>query len=142
MGFDAQNLRWEGSVEFLESVLGNLTTAQDIYVYQFKTYLLFTPGDASPRRNPKRRSKRETELAAAEGEDPRIRAFLQVLNSMTSYSLKDPGWSDLVYEVFLQMFGTSVGIRFEISAEDMEFLSIDGDGDEVLAGDLEVNDQS
>jgi anaphase-promoting complex subunit 2 len=97
----------------LEHILKTLTAAQAIYLYQFKTYLLPTTAaaEASPRKTPRRSTRKPAPEEPVKDNDPRVRAFLRSLNSLISYSLPDPAWSELVYTVLLDLCGVAVGIR-------------------------------
>ena len=121
----------------LEKILKTLTGAQSIYLYQLRTFLL-PQVEASPRKTPKRRVKKKDVTVEVNRNDPRIRSFLRSLNSIMSYSLPDPAWSELVYTVFLELCGIAVGIS--MSEEESE-----ADGEEastVVSGDITEADDS
>lgn len=60
-------------------------------------------------------------MQEVDNSDPRVRSFLRSLNSIISYSLPDPAWSELVYTVFLELCGVAVGISMsEEAAANME----------------------
>jgi anaphase-promoting complex subunit 2 len=93
-----------------------LRAAQAIYLYELKSYLLISQGDVSPRKTLRRSKKKGDTIKQMDNNDPRIRAFLRSLNSVISYSLPDPQWSELVYAVFLELCGIAVGLSVEEDA--------------------------
>ncbi|KAI5776700.1 hypothetical protein EDC01DRAFT_791957 [Geopyxis carbonaria] len=101
--------------EILEDVLGRLTAAQSIYLHQLKEYLLITPSDPSPRKTPKKGRKKVRAGGESAESERRVKAFTKSLNSIISYSLPDPTWSDLVYRVMVQLCGMAVGFEDEDS---------------------------
>lgn len=120
MGADGSLQKVEDPSSKLEEILGVLTTAQNIYLYQLRSYLLISQADSSPRKTPRRATKKLGNVVEPSSNDPRIRTFLRSLNSIISYSLPDPAWSELVYSVFLELCGLAVGLAggAEKEAED------------------------
>lgn len=88
-------------------MLSRLTTAQSIYLHQLRSYLVPSAK--------KRKSKKHLQVPSEEEgiDDPRIQSFVRSLNSIISYSLPDPAWGGLVYEVFLELCGIAVGLPVE-----------------------------
>ncbi|KAI5846684.1 hypothetical protein BZA05DRAFT_447326 [Tricharina praecox] len=117
----------EDPAALLEKILNTLTGAQSIYLYQFRTFLVQVQiVEPSPRKTPRRGMKKKDVTQEVNRNDPRIRLFLRSLNSIMSYSLPDPAWSELVYTVFLELCGVSVGISMseEEEAEEEEASTI------------------
>ncbi|KAI5820566.1 hypothetical protein BZA77DRAFT_341244 [Pyronema omphalodes] len=94
----------------LEDILVKLRTAQSIYLYILKTFILLPRVDtSSPRKNSRRRAKdHEQDL---DDNNPHIKTFLRSLNAVISHSLPDPHWSNLVYTVFLDLCAWAVGLH-------------------------------
>jgi anaphase-promoting complex subunit 2 len=117
----------------LEKILSKLTTAQSIYLHQLKSYLIPSK---------KRKSKKHLHVPSSEddgNDDPRVQSFIRSLNSVISYSLPDPAWGSLVFAVFLELCGVSVGLSVK---QDETSDTRDDDQDTVVdAGEASFNSE-
>ncbi|TGZ83868.1 hypothetical protein EX30DRAFT_315543 [Ascodesmis nigricans] len=99
---------YNDAAKLLDRILAIANTAQEIYAFQLRNYVLATFEEPSPRKLVRRGRTKKT--LDDDDKDPRVRAFTRTLNSLISHSLVDPGWSRLVYTVFLDLCGAAVGM--------------------------------
>ncbi|KAL7272955.1 hypothetical protein RUND412_004214 [Rhizina undulata] len=95
---------YDNPQELLEGILYKLTTAQNIYLFLLKTYLL----PSSPIKQKRKIRKRADDDDG--NDDLRVQNFKHCFNTIVSYSLPDPAWSNLVYTVLLDLCGAAVGL--------------------------------
>ncbi|RPA89792.1 hypothetical protein L873DRAFT_1849147 [Choiromyces venosus 120613-1] len=102
----------------------------DYYLFCLRTYIIPEKKKGRARRN----------LDSCDlSDDSKVQAFVKSLNSIISHSLPDPAWNKLVYEAFLELCGTAVGLPGDDDGGDDDYTVLyDEEGNDTMSRDEDV----